>query len=108
MRIVFMGTPEFAVPSLMECVNRGYDVVGVFTQPDKPKGRGNKLTAPPVKDKALEYHIPVFQPNSIKKTEIVDKILQLSPDMIVVVAYGQILSRRILDKIGRASCRERV
>jgi len=97
MRIVFMGTPEFAVPSLMECVNRGYDVVGVFTQPDKPKGRGNKLTAPPVKDKALEYHIPVFQPNSIKKTDIVDKILQLSPDMIVVVAYGQILSRRILD-----------
>ncbi len=97
MRIIFMGTPEFAVPSLMECVNRGYDVVGVFTQPDKPKGRGNKLTAPPVKERALACNIPVFQPNSIKKADIIDKIVQLNPDIIVVVAYGQILSRKILE-----------
>ncbi len=97
MKIIFMGTPEFAVASLEELVNKGYDVIGVFTQPDKPKGRGKKLTPPPVKEKALEYNIPVFQPKNIKEAEMVDKITELCPDIIVVVAYGQILPKKVLD-----------
>ncbi len=72
MRIAFMGTPEFAVPSLRALVESGYDVVGVFTQPDKPKGRGNKLTPSPVKEYALAHQIPVFQPVRIRKDGVED------------------------------------
>lgn len=97
MRIIFMGTPDFAVPSLEELIKSKYEVTAVFTQPDKPKGRGKKLTPPPIKEKALENNIPVFQPKSIKEPSIIDKIIELSPDMIVVVAYGQILPKKVLE-----------
>ena len=97
MKIVFMGTPEFAVPSLKMLLNYpGAEVAGVFTQPDRPKGRGNKLTASPVKQTALEAGIPVFQPEKIRKTGLED-LRKLEPDLCVTAAFGQILSREILD-----------
>ena len=96
MRIVFMGTPEFAVPSLRSLVEAGYDVVGVFTQPDKPKGRGNKLTPSPVKEYALVHQLPIFQPNRIRKDGVQD-LQNLVPDLCVTAAFGQILSQEILD-----------
>ncbi len=97
MRIVFMGTPQFAVPSLETLIALdGADVVGVFTQPDRPKGRGNKLAASPVKETALKAGIPVFQPERIRKTGVED-LRNLKPDLCVTAAFGQILSREILD-----------
>ena len=96
MRIVFMGTPEFAVPSLEILMENGYEVVGVFTQPDRPKGRGNKLTPSPVKVAAQNYGIPVFQPEKIRKTGVED-LRSLKPDLCVTAAFGQILSQEILD-----------
>ncbi len=97
MRIVFMGTPQFAVPSLAELIN-SFQVVGVFTQPDRPKGRGNKLTMSPVKEEALKHNIPVYQPERIKmEREYLDILADLKPDYIVVVAFGQILSKEVLD-----------
>ena len=97
MRIVFMGTPEFAVPCLEALTAReGTEVVGVFTQPDRPKGRGNKLTASPVKEAAVKAGIPVFQPERIRKTGIED-LRALKPDLCVTAAFGQILSREVLD-----------
>ena len=96
MRIVFMGTPEFAVPSLKALIREGYDVAGVFTQPDRPKGRGNKLTPSPVKVAATEAGIPVFQPERIRKTGVED-LRNLKPDLCVTAAFGQILSQEILD-----------
>ena len=96
MRIVFMGTPEFAVPSLRALCEGGYDVVGVFTQPDRPKGRGNKVVASPVKQFAAEKGIPVFQPQRIRKDGVED-LKSLSPDLCVTAAFGQILSQEILD-----------
>ena len=97
MRIVFMGTPEFAVPSLEALISRpGTEVAGVFTQPDRPKGRGNKMTASPVKEVALKAGIPVFQPERIRKTGVND-LRNLKPDLCVTAAFGQILSQEILD-----------
>ncbi|MGB3367620.1 MAG: methionyl-tRNA formyltransferase [Acidaminobacteraceae bacterium] len=96
MKIIFMGTPDFAVESLKACIDN-HDVVAVFTQPDRPKGRGKKLTPPPVKVTALEHDIIVYQPEKIKTKEFEDIIVDLNPDCIVVVAYGQILSKIILD-----------
>ena len=96
MRIVFMGTPDFAVPSLRALISEGYDVAGVFTQPDRPKGRGNRLAPGPVKTAASEAGIPVFQPERIRKTGIGD-LQALKPDLCVTAAFGQILSREILD-----------
>lgn len=97
MRIVFMGTPEFAVPSLRTLLEfPGAEVVGVFTQPDRPKGRGNKLTPSPVKQAALEAGIPVFQPERIRKTGV-EALRELKPDLCVTAAFGQILSREILE-----------
>ena len=96
MRIVFMGTPEFAVPSLKALCDAGYDVVGVFTQPDRPKGRGNKVIASPVKQVAVEKGIPVFQPVRIRKDGVED-LKSLAPDLCVTAAFGQILSQEILD-----------
>ena len=96
MRIVFMGTPEFAVPSLKALCENGYDVVGVFTQPDRPKGRGNKVIASPVKQLAVEKGIPVFQPVRIRK-DGVEALKALAPDLCVTAAFGQILSQEILD-----------
>lgn len=96
MRIVFMGTPDFAVPCLEALIQDGNEIVGVFTQPDKPKGRGYTLTPPPVKVCAEKYGIPVFQPVTLKNGEAFTKLSQLSPEMIIVVAYGKILPEEIL------------
>ena len=96
MRIVFMGTPEFAVPSLKALYDNGYDVVGVFTQPDRPKGRGNKVIASPVKQFAVEKGIAVFQPQRIRRDGVED-LRSLAPDLCVTAAFGQILSQEILD-----------
>ena len=97
MRIVFMGTPEFAVPSLRALLDAGYDVVGAFTQPDRPAGRGNKLTACPVKQLALERNVPVYQFEKIRRREGREALEALKPDLVVTAAFGQILSQRILD-----------
>lgn len=97
MNVVYMGTPEFAVLPLDAIIKAGHNVTGVFTQPDKPKGRGYTLTPPPVKVRALESEIPVFQPNSMKDGEALKILEELNPDVIVVVAYGKILPKDILD-----------
>jgi methionyl-tRNA formyltransferase len=101
MRIVFLGTPDFGVPSLKALVEAGYEVAGVFTQPDKPKGRGNKMLPSPVKVCAQGYGIPVFQPVKIR-VDGVDDLRALAPDLCVTAAFGQILSQEVLDipKIG--------
>ena len=96
MRIVFMGTPEFAVPSLEKLAGGGHEVVGVFTQPDRPRGRGNKLSPSPVKACAQQYGIPVFQPEKIRRDGVED-LRGLKPDLCVTAAFGQILSQEILD-----------
>jgi methionyl-tRNA formyltransferase len=97
MRIVFMGTPDFAVPCLQALYDHSYSVVGVFTQPDKPKGRGHKVLPPPVKELALQHQTPVYQPVSLKDDEVFTRLQELKPDLIVVVAYGKILPKRVLD-----------
>lgn len=96
MRILFMGTPEFAVPSL-NILNSEHDIIGVFTKIDKPNMRGKKIKYTPVKEYALEYNIPVYQPNSLKNEETQNLIKNLNPDLIVVVAYGKILPKEIID-----------
>lgn len=97
MRIIFMGTPDFTVPSLKRLIGE-YEVVGVFTQPDRPKGRGQKLQMSPVKELALKYNIPVFQPERLRRDmEALNKIKELEPDLIVVIAFGQILTKEVLD-----------
>ena len=96
MRIVFMGTPEFAVEPLKALIREGYEIAGVFTQPDRPKGRGKKMVAGPVKIAAEEAGIPVFQPERIRKTGVED-LKNLKPDLCVTAAFGQILSQEILD-----------
>ena len=92
-----MGTPDFAVPSLNALIENGYDVVGVFCQPDRPKGRGHKLAACPVKEVALVHDIPVFQPERIKREEGVEMLKSCAPDLCVTAAFGQLLSQEILD-----------
>lgn len=96
MRIVFMGTPEFATPSLAALLREGHTVVGVFTQPDKPTGRKLQLTAPPVKLFAQQAGIPVFQPETFKNRACEPLLQQLAPECIVVAAYGKILPRHVL------------
>jgi len=96
MRVLFMGTPEFAVPTL-EALIQEHEVIGVYTQPDKPKGRGKAMAFPPVKEKALEHNIPVFQPAKVRVPEVVAEIEAMNPDAIVVVAFGQILPESILN-----------
>lgn len=97
MRIVFMGTPAFAVPCLERLLQDGHEVAGVFTQPDKPKGRGYAVTPPPVKQAAQKAGIPVFQPACVKTEEALAQLRALSPALIVVVAYGKILPQAILE-----------
>lgn len=98
LRIVFMGTPEFAKKSLEELVENKYNVVGVFSNPDRPSGRGMKLTPPPVKEYALEKNIPVYQPEKIKNNQdVIDALSDLNPNLIIVVAYGKILPEEILN-----------
>lgn len=96
MNVIFMGTPEFAVPTLRRLYESGYKISLVVTQPDKPSGRGKKLKKSEVKEAAEELNLPVFQPDKIKKQENIEVLRQLSPDVIVVVAYGQILNKEIL------------
>lgn len=92
-----MGTPDFAVPSLRALIDQGYEVVGVFCQPDRPKGRGHKLAACPVKELAQSAGIPVFQPERIKREEGVAMLKSCAPDLCVTAAFGQLLSQEILD-----------
>lgn len=97
MKIVFMGTPDFAVPSLKKIIDI-YGVDSVFTQPDKPKGRGKKLSYSPVKEVAMENNIKVFQPTKLKEDrDAIEYLRMLQPDFIIVVAFGQILTREVLD-----------
>lgn len=97
MKIVFAGTPEFAVPPLKALLESGHEILGVYTQPDRPAGRGRKLTASPVKLLATEADLPVFQPESLKDEESQSTLRALQPDLMVVVAYGLILPRAVID-----------
>ncbi|MDI9568180.1 MAG: methionyl-tRNA formyltransferase [Bacillota bacterium] len=97
MRILFMGTPEFALISLEKLIEAGEEVVGVITQPDRPRGRGRRVTASPVKAFAQEKAIPVYQPERLKGGEVLEKLAGFAPDLIVVVAYGKILPREVLE-----------
>lgn len=97
MRVIFMGTPDFAVPTLQAVIDAGHEVAAVFTQPDKAKGRGKAVVYTPVKEKALEYHIPVYQPVKVRDPEVIEQIRQMNPDVIVVVAFGQLLPKTLLD-----------
>lgn len=97
MKVVFMGTPDIAATCLKQILDDGFDVVGVYTQPDRPKGRGMKLVASPVKELALEHGIPVFQPEHFKDAETARQLRELKPDVCSVVAYGRILPQTILD-----------
>ena len=97
MRIVFMGTPDIAVGCLQKIIDEKHEILGVVTQPDKPVGRGKKLGMPPVKELALKYDIPVYQPLKARDEEFVKVLQDLNPDLIVVVAFGQILPKSILD-----------
>ncbi|MSN26955.1 MAG: methionyl-tRNA formyltransferase [Geobacter sp.] len=96
-RIIFMGTPDFACPTLQKLIDRNENLVAVVTQPDRPKGRGQKLMPPPVKELAEKFDIPVFQPQKVREAAFVDLVRQLEPDVIVVVAFGQILPKALLD-----------
>ena len=97
MRVVFMGTPDIAATCLKKILADGFDVVGVYTQPDRPKGRGMKLMPPPAKEVAMEHGIPVFQPENFRQEETVEQLAQLRPDVVAVVAYGKILPQKVLD-----------
>ena len=97
MKIVFMGTPEFAVPALKKLIEK-HDVKAVFTQPDKPKGRGKKMSYSAVKEEALKHDIEIYQPVKLKDDhEMVNKLKEINPDFIIVVAFGQILTKEVLD-----------
>lgn len=98
MKIVFMGTPDFAKESLKSIIEAYHQVLAVITNPDKPKGRGMKMIASPVKEYAINQNLPVYQPDRVKdNVEFIDKIKSLNPDLIVVVAYGKILPKEILN-----------
>ncbi|MDK2808822.1 MAG: methionyl-tRNA formyltransferase [Clostridiales bacterium] len=96
MRILFMGTPELSVPTLESLAASKHEVIGVVTQPDKPKGRGKEMSHTPVKEKALELQIPVYQPVKVREPAFIETIRALSPDVIVVIAFGQILPKSLL------------
>ena len=104
LNILFMGTPDFAKESLEAIYNAGHNIIGVVTNIDKPKGRGMKMVASPVKEFAISKNIPVYQPEKVRKnTEFIEQIAELKPDVICVVAYGKILPKEILD-IPRLGC----
>lgn len=103
MRILYMGTPDIAVPTLECLCQSGHEVIGVVTQPDKPKGRGGAVQFPPVKIKALELGLEVYQPRRVRAQEFLDVVQELNPDAIVVYAFGQILPQALLD-IPRYGC----
>ena len=97
MRVVFMGTPDIAATCLKQVIEDGFDVVGVYTQPDRPKGRGMKMIPSDVKKVALEHNLPVFQPENFREDATVQELADLKPDVVAVVAYGRILPQRVLD-----------
>ena len=97
MRVVFMGTPDFSVPTLEKIIEAGHEVISVVTQPDKAKGRGKKVLFPPVKETALAHDLPVYQPRRARDPEFIEEMKTLNPDVMVVVAFGQILPKAILD-----------
>ena len=97
MRVVFMGTPDIAAACLTKIIQDGFEVVGVYTQPDRPKGRGMKMVFSPVKEVAAAHEIPVFQPENFRADETVETLRNLKPDVCAVVAYGRILPQRVLD-----------
>lgn len=97
MRIVFMGTPDFAAACLARLIGGGHELVGVFSQPDRPKGRGHQLASPPVKELAVSHGIPVYQPEKLRDGAALAILRELSPELIVVVAYGRILPKEILE-----------
>lgn len=97
MRIVFMGTPDFSVPALEALVKAGHEIAAVVTQPDKPKGRGKEVQMTPVKLQALEYNIPVYQPVKVREEGFVQLLKELAPEVVVVVAFGQILPKAVLE-----------
>lgn len=97
MRIVFMGTSEFSIPSLQALITQNFDIIGVVTQPDRPSGRGKKLIPPPVKVKAAQHNLQVYQPERVRKPDFIRTLKDLEPDAIVVVAFGQIIPKTLLD-----------
>ena len=97
MKILFMGTPDFAIPTLKALYESGDEIVGVITQPDKPKGRGYTLTPPPIKAWALEKGLAVYQPSTLKDDDFANLLSELNPELIVVVAFGKILPKNVLD-----------
>ena len=97
MRVVFMGTPDIAATCLKQILSAGMDVVGVYTQPDRPKNRGMKLAISPVKEVALAHDLPVYQPENFREEDTVEQLRQLQPDVVAVVAYGRILPQKVLD-----------
>ena len=97
MRVVFMGTPDIAATCLQKILDDGFEVVGVYTQPDRPKGRGMKMVYSPVKELAIARNIPVFQPENFREDATVEELTALQPDVFAVVAYGRILPQRVLD-----------
>ena len=97
MRVVFMGTPDIAATCLQKILDDGFEVVGVYTQPDRPKGRGMKMVFSPVKEIAIANNIPVFQPENFREEETVEQLRSLNPDVCAVVAYGRILPQKVLD-----------
>ena len=97
MKILFMGTPDFAVPTLEALIENGYEICGVVTQPDKPRGRHYTLTPPPVKQAAMAHGIPFYQPSTLRDEAFADLLAALDPEMIVVVAYGKLLPKNVLD-----------
>lgn len=97
MRVVFMGTPDIAATCLKKIIADEFDVVGVYTQPDRPKGRGMKMQFSPVKEVAIQNHLPVFQPENFREEETVETLRALKPDICAVVAYGRILPQKVLD-----------
>ena len=99
MRVVFMGTPDIAATCLKKIIADGFEVVGVYTQPDRPKGRGMKMVFPPVKEVAIANNLPVFQPENFREDETVEQLKSLRPDVVAVVAYGRILPQRVLDLV---------
>ena len=97
MRILFMGTSEFAVPALKVLISHKFELIGLVTQPDRPSGRGKRLSPPPVKVIAAEHNIPIYQPEKVRKPDFVKILKRLTPDVIVVAAFGQLLPQTILD-----------
>ena len=97
MRLIFMGTPSFAMASLDACIEAGHEVAAVYTQPDRPKGRGGALAQSPVKERALTHGIPVHQPLKVRHPEVVSEIREIAPRAIIVVGYGQIIPQSIID-----------